>query len=121
MPDIALEDFDYVILLDVIEHLNSPESFVDCLRDAAGKARETTFIVSTGNVGFLITRFMLLLGQFNYGKRGILDVTHTRLFTFGTLRRLFEQAGFDVIEMRGLPAPFPLAFGDRWPARLCFA
>ena len=118
LPDIALEDFDYVILLDVIEHLNSPESFVDCLRDAAGKARETTFIVSTGNVGFLITRFMLLLGQFNYGKRGILDVTHTRLFTFGTLRRLFEQAGFDVIEMRGLPAPFPLAFGDRWPARL---
>ena len=67
LPDIALEDFDYVILLDVIEHLNSPESFVDCLRDAAGKARETTFIVSTGNVGFLITRFMLLLGSLTMG------------------------------------------------------
>ena len=46
---------------------------------------------------------MLLLGQFNYGKRGILDITHTRLFTFGTLRRLFEQAGFEVTESSGPP------------------
>ena len=80
------------------------------------KAEDTTFIISTGNVAFLIARIMLLLGQFNYGK-GILDITHTRLFTFGTLRRLFEQAGFEVTEVRGLPAPFPLAFGDNWFAR----
>jgi hypothetical protein len=61
---------------------------------------------------------MLLAGQFNYGKRGILDLTHTRLFTFGTFRRLFEQAGFDVREMIGVPAPFPLALGDGRLARL---
>lgn len=114
---VSLESFDYVIMLDVIEHLLSPEAFVDTLRESASGAESTTFIVSTGNVGFIIARLMLLIGQFNYGKRGILDITHTRLFTFGTLRRLFEQAGFDVIEMRGLPAPFPLAFGDNWLAR----
>ena len=39
---------------------------------------------------------MLLFGQFNYGKRGILDLTHTRLFTFESFRRLFEQGGFRV-------------------------
>ena len=33
---------------------------------------------------------MLLFGQFNYGKRGILDLTHTRLFTFESFRRLFD-------------------------------
>ena len=55
---------------------------------------------------------MLLLGQFNYGKRGILDVTHTRLFTFASLRRALEQTGFVVLETKGVPGPFPLAIGD---------
>ena len=75
-------------------------------------------LISTGNVTFIITRLMLLLGQFNYGKRGFLDLTHTRLFTFGSLRRLLEQAGFDVHEVRGIPAPFPLAIGDGPLSRL---
>jgi len=117
LPPVSLETFDYVLMLDVIEHLLSPEAFVDQLKEAARQARDTTFIVSSGNIGFVIARLMLLIGQFNYGKRGILDITHTRLFTFDTLRRLFEQAGFEVVETRGLPAPFPLALGDNWFAR----
>ena len=103
---VAFEDFDYVLMLDVIEHLASPESFVDELRDRMKFAQKTELIVSTGNIGFAITQFMLLLGQFNYGKRGILDLTHTRLFTFASLRRLFEQGGFVVTETRGIAAPF---------------
>jgi hypothetical protein len=74
-------------------------------------------VVSTGNVAFVVTRLMLLLGQFNYGKRGILDLTHTRLFTFSSMRRLFEQQGFLVLETRGVPAPFPMALGRTWLSR----
>jgi hypothetical protein len=51
------------------------------------------------------------LGNFNYGKRGILDLTHTRLYTFGSFKRLFEQCGFDIGRMAGIPAPFPKALG----------
>ena len=36
---------------------------------------------------------MLLFGQFNYGKAGVLDRTHTRLFTFRSLRHLLVDAG----------------------------
>jgi hypothetical protein len=71
-------------------------------------------VVSTGNVAFVVTRLMLPAGQFNYGKRGILDLTHTRLFTFASMRRLFEQQGFLVLETRGVPAPFPMALGRTW-------
>ena len=105
-------DFDYVLLLDVIEHLASPEAFVDQLRDALTLAPATTLLVSTANIGFFVNRLMLLIGQFNYGKRGILDLTHTRLFTFASFRRLFEQGGFRVREERGIPGPFALVFGD---------
>ena len=110
--------FHYVLLLDVIEHLRSPEAFLDALRKSRRQAEETHIIVSAPNVAFMVTRFMLLLGYFHYGSRGILDLTHTRLFTFATLRNLAEQAGYSIEEVRGVPAPFPLALGNNAFARL---
>jgi hypothetical protein len=115
---VILEEYDYLLLLDVIEHLVSPENFIDNLRANLENTQKIRIHASTGNIGFFITRLMLLFGQFNYGKRGILDLTHTRLFTFSSFKRLFEQTGFDVLEVRGVPAPFPLALGDNWMSRL---
>jgi len=43
-------------------------------------------VLTTPNIAFVVQRVMLLLGQFNYGKSGILDRTHTRLFTFRSIR-----------------------------------
>jgi glycosyltransferase involved in cell wall biosynthesis len=113
--------FDYVLLLDVIEHLRRPDSFLEELRLALGIRPGTEVIVSTGNIAFGVTRMMLTLGQFNYGKRGILDLTHCRLYTFASLRRGLEQAGFTVEETVGVPAPFPLALGDNAVSRFLVA
>ena len=115
---VTLEQYDYLLLLDVIEHLTSPEKFIDNLKVSLENTQKIRIHASTGNISFVIVRLMLLLGQFNYGKRGILDLTHTRLFTFNSFRRLFEQAGFEVVEECGVPAPFPLALGDNWMSRL---
>jgi len=115
---VDLERVDYAVMLDVIEHLASPERFADDFIAAAARNPAIKLIVSTGNVAFIVVRLMMLAGQFNYGKRGILDLTHTRLFTFRTLRRLFEQSGFQVLELRGVPAPFPLALGHGAIGRL---
>jgi hypothetical protein len=60
---------------------------------------------------------MFLAGQFNYGKRGILDKTHTRLFTFHSMKHLLEQSGYEIVDVRGIPAPFPKALGDGRLAR----
>ena len=117
VPDLDLSAFDYILLLDVIEHLLSPERFLEELYAGLSLNPGAKVIISTGNIGFGMTRIMLLAGQFNYGKRGILDLTHTRLFTFSTLRRLLEGAGFRTLELRGVPAPFPLALGDSSLAR----
>jgi len=110
--------FDFILLLDVIEHLRTPETFVDDLRASRVGTRPGTVVASTGNIAFIFTRMMLGLGYFHYGSRGILDLTHTRLFTFSTFQELFEQAGYRIMEVRGVPAPFPLALGDNWLARL---
>jgi 2-polyprenyl-3-methyl-5-hydroxy-6-metoxy-1,4-benzoquinol methylase len=118
VPDIDLSRFDYVVMLDVIEHLNSPESFIKSLHKGLDQNPEAIVIASSGNIGFAIPRLMLLMGQFNYGKRGILDLTHTRLFTFSSFRRLFTQNGFQVNFVAGIPGPFPLAIGENFISRL---
>ena len=79
--------YETVVMLDVIEHLSRPESFLEELRQSLSANSSIELLIGTANVGFFITRTMLVLGQFNYGPRGILDMTHTRLFTFALLRR----------------------------------
>ena len=116
-PKLDYRRFDYVLLLDVLEHLAQPERFLEQLREELGLNQACEIIVSTGNVAFFITRAMLMLGQFNYGKRGILDLTHTRLFTFASFRRSLVQSGFTVSSTRGVPGPFPLALGDNFVSR----
>jgi len=62
-------------------------------------------------------RIGLLFGSFNYGRRGILDMDHKRLFTFSTLRRTLEINGYEILKQKGIPAPFPLAVGNGRLAR----
>ncbi|GMR02086.1 MAG: hypothetical protein BMS9Abin20_0412 [Acidimicrobiia bacterium] len=113
-------DFDTIMMLDVIEHLSDPEDFLDRLRSQFGHDPKT-LILSTPNIAFVLQRLSLLFGQFNYGRSGILDRSHTRLFTFRTLRHLLRDAGFRIRVVRGVPAPFPLVAGERvggWFLRL---
>jgi glycosyltransferase involved in cell wall biosynthesis len=109
---VEVGDFDYVLMLDVIEHLSSPERVLEQLAESMRLNPDMKLLLSTGNIGFILTRLLLLAGQFNYGKRGILDLTHTRLFTYAALRRILDGAGFNALAVRGAPAPFSLALGN---------
>jgi len=108
---VEVSEFDQIFLLDIIEHLHDPEVFMETLRRLAVRKRPE-IVLTTGNVSFFVTRFMLFLGNFNYGRKGILDRTHTRLFTFNSLKELFAQTGYELLEVKGIPAPFPKALGD---------
>jgi 2-polyprenyl-3-methyl-5-hydroxy-6-metoxy-1,4-benzoquinol methylase len=119
-PAFDVTPYQHILLLDVIEHLRNPELFLQRLRHQFTHEKKT-FIATTPNVAFLPERLMLLVGQFNYGKTGILDLTHTRLFTFRSLNRLLLDHGFRIKAIRGVPAPFPMAFGDGPLARAAVA
>jgi hypothetical protein len=124
-----LEQFDfstlnmhinYVLLLDIIEHLKVPEKLLTRLRDHFGDS-QPEIIITTANIAFIITRIGLFFGQFNYGKRGILDLDHSRLFTFSSLRNILEITGYEIVEESGIPAPFPLAIGNNIWSRTLLA
>ena len=117
---VNVSQFDQIFLLDIIEHLKEPGHFMDELRFATG-CKRPEIVLTTANVGFFATRLMLFFGQFNYGKKGILDVTHTRLFTFRSISELLKQAGYKIRDVRGIPAPFPVALGNNLLSRALVA
>jgi 2-polyprenyl-3-methyl-5-hydroxy-6-metoxy-1,4-benzoquinol methylase len=110
-PIFDARKYDHLLMLDVIEHLKDPERFLEQLVDQFDYGPRT-LVLTTPNVAFATQRLMLLFGQFNYGDAGILDRTHTRLFTFRSLRRLLVDSGFRIREVRGVPAPWPKVLGD---------
>tara|TARA_E500000178_G_scaffold72658_1_gene70389 strand:- start:3584 stop:5065 length:1482 start_codon:yes stop_codon:yes gene_type:complete len=114
LPNIKFDDFDFIVFLDVIEHLKSPENFMSKLYAKLINNEKVQIIISTPNISFIIMRIMLLFGFFNYGKRGILDKSHTRLFTFSSFKKLIENSNFSIVETRGVPAPYPLAVGENF-------
>ena len=64
-------------------------------------------IISTPNIANIFIRLSLLIGNFNYGQRGILDKTHTRLFTLNSFKNYFRKQFFNQ-ETAAIPPPFPL-------------
>ena len=115
---IDLTDVDLILLFDIVNHLHKPERFLERLHQSTHSNPKIRLLVTTGNIGFFVNRLQLLFGFFNYGKRGILAPSHTRLLTFASSKRLFEEAGFQVIDVDAAPAPYQFAFGDNWFSRL---
>ena len=95
--------YDAVLVLDVLEHLKRPEDGVRKIAEILKPGG--TLYASTGNIAFLVMRLSLFLGQFNYGKRGILDLTHTRLFTIYSFKKLLTNGGFVIKEVHGFGPP----------------
>ncbi len=103
-------DFDAVMMLDVIEHLSDPEGFLISLRNASKQAvtgrRTSKLVLTTPNVAFVAVRLNLLFGRFNYAERGILDITHKRLFTRASLLSALDDCGFVVERVEPVGVPF---------------
>ena len=110
-PRFDPKEYDYLLMLDIIEHLRDPEGFLEKMR-AKLDFESKQVVLTTPNVAFLAQRLMLLFGQFNYGKAGILDRTHRRLFTFRSMKHLLRDSGFKIKQVKGIPAPFPMVLGD---------
>lgn len=101
--------FDRVLLLDVLEHLVNPDRLMSEARAALNS--NGCLVVSLPNVAHFVVRLSLLFGRFDYAERGILDRTHLRFYTRKTARRMLEDAGYEILEMRATVTPAELVLG----------
>jgi 2-polyprenyl-3-methyl-5-hydroxy-6-metoxy-1,4-benzoquinol methylase len=108
---------DCVLMLDLIEHMADPEAFLLMLRNCSKTdkpgIRPPLVIISTPNVAFAAIRFNLMLGRFNYAERGILDITHKRLFTRSTLTKAIRDCGYNIEQVLPVGVPFETVVGGR--------
>jgi 2-polyprenyl-3-methyl-5-hydroxy-6-metoxy-1,4-benzoquinol methylase len=103
--------FDLIMCGDIVEHLRDPGATLARLRPFLAPGGR--LVISTPNVANWAVRLSLLFGRFRYTDRGLLDRTHTHLFTRATLSDTVAEAGYTV-RRRAYTVPTPLGrAGDR--------
>lgn len=108
----AKQEFDVILLLDVLEHLTEPLAFFEqaCRLLKPGGS----LLVSVPNVAHWSVRFQLLLGIWQYTKRGLLDETHYHFFTRAHFKEILNsQANLRIESLDASISPAEFAL-PRW-------
>lgn len=109
LEELKKNSYDYILLMDILEHLKDPTKLLQQVLELAGP--DTLILCSVPNVANFYVRFGLLFGQFNYTERGILDKTHLRFWTRSSFLDFVEANGLAVAKKRASIIPFELVLG----------
>ena len=93
--------FDVIYFNDVLEHLANPNQLLLQIKKK---------LVPGGKIISSIpnARFHKVFGQYvfkkdwKYQKAGIMDFTHLRFFTSKSIKRMFAEAGYEVVQHKGI-------------------
>lgn len=88
LPFLA-EQFDYIILADVLEHLYEPEQTIKHLMPYL--KGNGSFLCSIPNIMHVSVLLPLLQGKFDYTNSGVCDKTHIKFFTLNSIAKLFQK------------------------------
>lgn len=102
--------FDVLLMADVLEHLKDPLKTLSKLSQFL--AEDGFILVSLPNVAYFYIRLKLLIGQFDYQERGIMDKSHLGFFTLKTAKRLVVDAGFAIQSIYVTVPNVPISFGS---------
>lgn len=86
--------YDYIIMGDVLEHLNDPWKVLTDIRNSLKEGGHV--IASIHNIMHFSVMKELLGGNFEYKDSGILDRTHMRFFTMKTIISMFLTSGYKI-------------------------
>lgn len=92
------EYFDYIILGDVLEHLENPWLALKNIRACVKPGGH--ILASIPNIMHFTVLRNLLQGYWSYEEAGILDRTHLRFFTLYEIEKMFKEAGYEVKNCR---------------------
>lgn len=92
---ISWQQYDLLILADVLEHLVDPWSALRLLRERS--APGCRLLLSVPNVRhYKVSLPLLFRGEFRYEEAGIMDRTHLHFFTRGSLEETVRACGWSV-------------------------
>lgn len=111
IPLLAGEQFDCIVLNDVLEHLVDPWETLKQLRPLL--AASGALVASIPNVRYMpVFKEYVMEGKWEYRQHGVMDRTHLRFFTQSSIVAMFESCGFTVNRLVGINslASFPWKF-----------
>lgn len=90
------ETYDYIVLLDVLEHLLKPEIVLQKLKSHLNN--DGSILISIPNIAHNSIIINLMKNKFEYTELGILDNTHLHFYTNSSFEELVENLGFYIVD-----------------------
>ncbi|MCI0474309.1 MAG: bifunctional glycosyltransferase/class I SAM-dependent methyltransferase [Ignavibacteria bacterium] len=105
LPEKIAEEkpFDYILFLDILEHLLDYESILR--KSGEYLSKEGEIIISLPNFVNIYVRLNVLIGRLPLADKGILDRTHLHMFTYGNIVKMLRKNGFEITGKKVTPIP----------------
>lgn len=105
--------FSAIVAGDVLEHLYDPWTTLQKMKPLL--AADGYVVVSLPHVAHSAVLACLLTEDFEYQPWGLLDKTHIRFWGIKNIQKLFDEAGFKIIEVDFvIRSPEQTEFASRW-------
>ena len=105
--------FQVIVAADVLEHLHDPWKTLAAMKDVL--SADGYAVVSLPHIGHNTVVACLVEEDLSYQDWGLLDRTHLRFFGILNMQRLFEDAGFRIVDAEFVVrSPNQTEFADRW-------
>ena len=86
--------YDYIVALDVLEHLENPEHVLLLLKELLSD--NGNIVLSIPNIAHNAVILELLSNEFPYSDLGLLDRTHIHFFAYHTIMQVIEKVGLQL-------------------------
>ena len=84
--------YDYVVVLDVLEHIRNPQEVLKCLKKLLKD--EGVLLLSIPNISHNSVILNLLKNKFQYTAVGLLDDTHVHFYSYDSVKEMLNSNGF---------------------------
>lgn len=81
--------YDYIVALDVLEHLENPEKILGCMKELLKNSGK--MLLSIPNITHNAIVLELLNNQFTYSELGLLDRTHIHFFSYESIKKMIAD------------------------------
>jgi 2-polyprenyl-3-methyl-5-hydroxy-6-metoxy-1,4-benzoquinol methylase len=99
--DLPLSYFDCIVFNDVLEHIIDPYGLLGFIKRLL--TPDGVIVASIPNIRHAPVLYELVVrGNWDYRDLGVLDKTHLRFFTKKSIKKMFEDQGYDVLKMDGI-------------------
>ena len=92
--------YDYIVALDVLEHLENPEKVLGMLKALLNENGK--IILSIPNITHNAIVLELFNNQFRYSELGLLDRTHIHFFAYESIQKMVSDNGLHITVLNAI-------------------